>query len=53
VKPGILVGTPQQVIDRVGEYARAGVEQLNVALRAPFDVEGLERFVDAVMPAFA
>ena len=52
VKPGILVGTPAQVIERIGEYARAGVQQLNLALRAPFDVAGLELFADAVMPAF-
>jgi alkanesulfonate monooxygenase SsuD/methylene tetrahydromethanopterin reductase-like flavin-dependent oxidoreductase (luciferase family) len=52
VKPGILIGTPARVIDRVGEYARAGAEAVIVALRAPFDWEGLELFVRDVMPAF-
>lgn len=52
VKPGVLVGTPQQVIDRIGEYADAGVQQLNLALRAPFDVEGLLVFADEILPAF-
>jgi F420-dependent oxidoreductase-like protein len=52
VRPGILVGTPGTVIDRVGEYARAGVEWVILALRAPFDWDGLDLFVRRVMPAF-
>src|SRR5215510_9927305 len=32
VKPGHLIGTPAQVRDRVGEYARAGAEWLILAL---------------------
>jgi alkanesulfonate monooxygenase SsuD/methylene tetrahydromethanopterin reductase-like flavin-dependent oxidoreductase (luciferase family) len=53
VKPGILIGTPARVIDRIGEYARAGAEWVILALRAPFDWNGLELFVRDVMPAFA
>jgi F420-dependent oxidoreductase-like protein len=52
VKPGHLIGTPAQVSDRIGEYARAGAEWLIVALRAPFDWDGLDLFVREVMPAF-
>ena len=52
VRPGILVGTPAQVIDRVGEYQRAGAEWVILALRAPFDWDGLDLFVRDVMPAF-
>jgi alkanesulfonate monooxygenase SsuD/methylene tetrahydromethanopterin reductase-like flavin-dependent oxidoreductase (luciferase family) len=52
VRPGILVGTPPQVIDRIGEYARRGAEWVILALRAPFDWEGLDLFVREVMPAF-
>jgi alkanesulfonate monooxygenase SsuD/methylene tetrahydromethanopterin reductase-like flavin-dependent oxidoreductase (luciferase family) len=52
VRPGILVGTPAQVVDRIGEYARAGAEWIILALRAPFDFEGLDLFVREVMPAF-
>jgi F420-dependent oxidoreductase-like protein len=51
VRPGILVGTPAQVVDRIGEYARAGAEWVILALRAPFDWEGLDLFVREVMPA--
>ena len=48
-----LKGSTQQVIDRIGEYADAGAEMVIVALRAPFDVEGLDRFAAEVLPAFA
>jgi F420-dependent oxidoreductase-like protein len=51
LEPGMLIGTPAQVIDRIAEYAGGGAEWIILALRAPFDVEGLEVFVDEVMPA--
>ncbi|MBI4517272.1 MAG: TIGR03560 family F420-dependent LLM class oxidoreductase [Deltaproteobacteria bacterium] len=53
MEPGILIGTPQQVIDRIGEYQRAGAGWIMVALRGPFDLDGLRVFIDDVMPAFA
>jgi alkanesulfonate monooxygenase SsuD/methylene tetrahydromethanopterin reductase-like flavin-dependent oxidoreductase (luciferase family) len=53
VRPGILVGMPAEVVDRIGEYQRHGAEWVILALRAPFDWEGLEIFVRDVMPAFA
>jgi alkanesulfonate monooxygenase SsuD/methylene tetrahydromethanopterin reductase-like flavin-dependent oxidoreductase (luciferase family) len=52
VEPGMLIGTPQQVIDRVEEYRGAGAEWIIVALRAPFDWESYELFIDRVLPAF-
>jgi len=52
VRPGILVGTPAQVVDRIGAYAKSGAEWVILALRAPFDWEGLELFVRDVLPAF-
>ena len=52
VKPGHLLGTPERVRDRLAEYDRAGVEWVILALRAPFDWEGLELFIDEVMPHF-
>ena len=53
IEPGMLIGTPRQAIDRIGEYARAGAEWTIVALRPPFDWESLELLIDEVMPAFA
>lgn len=52
LEPGMLVGTVPQVIDRIGEYQRAGADWIIVALRAPFDREGFELFVEEVQPAF-
>jgi len=53
MEPGMLIGTPQQVIDRIGQYVERGVQWIILALRAPFDVEGLQAFIDAVMPVFS
>ncbi len=52
MEPGMLIGTPQQVIDRIGQYVRSGAEWIILALRAPFDVDGLQVFINEVMPAF-
>ena len=35
----------------VGAYAEAGAEWVIVAMRAPFDRDGLERFAAEVIPA--
>lgn len=48
VKPGVLTGSDGQVIDRIGEYVTAGADQVNLALRAPFDIDTLERFSAAM-----
>jgi alkanesulfonate monooxygenase SsuD/methylene tetrahydromethanopterin reductase-like flavin-dependent oxidoreductase (luciferase family) len=48
----MLIGTPAQVIDRIGEYQRAGCEWVIIALRAPFDWESYELLIDRVLPAF-
>lgn len=52
VKPGHLLGTPSRVCDRLGEYERAGAEWVILALRAPFDWDGLHLFIEEVMPHF-
>lgn len=44
VKPGVLSGSDDEMIDRIGQYVEAGADQVNIALRAPFDLESLERF---------
>ena len=48
VRPGVLTGTDAEVIDRIGAYVEAGAEQVNLALRAPFDEEALDRFAEAL-----
>jgi F420-dependent oxidoreductase-like protein len=48
VRPGVLMGTDQEIVDRIGEYVEAGAEQVNIAVRAPWDPEALERFAQLV-----
>jgi len=43
VRPGVLTGSDDEVAARVGSYIEAGADQINIAMRAPFDVDGLER----------
>ncbi len=52
IETGMLIGTPQEVIDRIAAYVQAGADWIIVALRAPFDIDGLQVFIDTVMPAF-
>lgn len=49
---GMLAGTPKEVIARVGEYADAGAEHINIALRPPVDMAAFQAFIDEVMPCF-
>ena len=53
VRPGVLMGSVAEVVDRIGAYRDAGAEWLILAMRAPFDVEGLDRFAADVLPQFA
>jgi F420-dependent oxidoreductase-like protein len=48
VRPGVLGGSDAEVVDRIGQYVEAGAEQVNLALRAPFDAGALERFATAL-----
>ncbi|MGI8792855.1 MAG: TIGR03560 family F420-dependent LLM class oxidoreductase [Acidimicrobiales bacterium] len=43
VRPGVLMGSDDQVRDHIGRYAEAGATQINIAMRAPWDRDGLER----------
>ncbi len=51
VKPGVLSGSVQEMVDKVGAYVGAGAQWVILAMRAPFDDDGLERFATEVMPA--
>jgi F420-dependent oxidoreductase-like protein len=53
IRPSALTGSTTEIVDRLGEYADAGADWVMVALRAPFDVDGLDRFASEVMPALA
>jgi F420-dependent oxidoreductase-like protein len=44
VRGGVLSGSDDEIVDRIGQYVEAGADQVNIALRAPFDLEAVERF---------
>ncbi len=54
VRPGVLTGSEDQVLDRIACYVDAGADQVNIALRAStgggptWDVDALERFAVAL-----
>lgn len=52
IAEGMLLGTPQQIIDRIGRYQEAGATWLSAVLRGPIDLEGLQVFLEDVVPAF-
>ena len=45
---GCFAGSDEEVLDRVGQYVDAGADQINIALRAPFDIDALERLSTAL-----
>jgi F420-dependent oxidoreductase-like protein len=49
---GAIFGPPQQVVDKLGEYAEAGAERVSVAIRPPVDWDSLQSYIEDVMPAF-
>ncbi len=48
VRPGVLSGSEAEVMDRIGEYVDAGADQVNIALRAPFDSDAVARLAAAL-----
>jgi F420-dependent oxidoreductase-like protein len=48
VRPGVLMGSPDQLVDRIGEYVEAGVDQINIAMRAPWQLELLDLATEAI-----
>lgn len=43
VRPGVLTGSDEEIIDKVGRYLETGVEQINISMRAPWLTDDLER----------
>lgn len=48
VRPGVLSGSDDEIVDRIGQYVDAGADQVNIALRAPFQLDPIERFAAAL-----
>ena len=48
---GTILGTPAQGLDGLMRYVEAGAQEINVALRAPWDPEALDVYLEEIMPA--
>lgn len=48
VRPGVLMGSPHEMVDAIGRYVDAGAQQINVAVRSPFEIAALERMAAAI-----
>lgn len=49
-QPNVIVGSPEQVVERIGAYRDAGVEEIMVQRMDLDDVEGLQIIADDVLP---
>ncbi|MDZ7728516.1 MAG: TIGR03560 family F420-dependent LLM class oxidoreductase [Dehalococcoidia bacterium] len=50
---GVVIGTPDQAIERVKQYEEAGAKRVNIALRPPVDWDALHAWEQEVIPALA
>ena len=51
VRAGALTGTPDEAVARTLAYLHAGATDVNIALRAPWDEEALDAWLEHVLPA--
>ncbi len=50
VADGALLCTPEAAVDRIMEYVNAGADEINIALRAPWNAEALDAYLTDIMP---
>ena len=48
VRPGVVLGSQAQMVDRIGQYVEAGADQVNIAMRAPWDIASLDHLAGAI-----
>jgi F420-dependent oxidoreductase-like protein len=48
VRSGVMIGSPDQLVQRIGEYVEAGADQINIAMRAPWDLSLLDLATEAI-----
>ena len=51
VTAGALTGTPDDAVEQIAAFRRAGADLVNVALRFPVDRDALDAYLDVVVPA--
>lgn len=49
---GSLIGSVQEVTDRIGAYADTGINGLNIAFRPPIEWDEFDAFTEEVLPVF-
>jgi alkanesulfonate monooxygenase SsuD/methylene tetrahydromethanopterin reductase-like flavin-dependent oxidoreductase (luciferase family) len=49
---GLLVGTVDEVIERMESFVQAGAQGINIATRPPIDHDAFEAFIEQVLPHF-
>ena len=50
VKKSAVAGSSSAMVEQIGRYQEAGADWINLGLRAPFDLDALERFASDVLP---
>jgi F420-dependent oxidoreductase-like protein len=50
IREGALLCTPDAASDRILEYVESGADEINIALRAPWDDAALEVYLEEVIP---
>ena len=50
IEGGALLCTPTEATDRINAYREAGASMVNIALRAPWDTDALDAYLDEVIP---
>lgn len=48
VEPGLLRNSEEEVRDKIGRYVEAGADQINIAVRAPWSLDGIERLAACI-----
>ncbi|MBK5221842.1 MAG: TIGR03560 family F420-dependent LLM class oxidoreductase [Acidimicrobiia bacterium] len=48
VRAGVLMGSEQQMVEHLGRYVEAGAQQINLAMRAPWQLDHLEMMAAAI-----
>ncbi len=51
IRPSVFTGSIQQMVDHAAAFCSTGASTLILAMRAPFDRDGLEHFAAEVIPA--
>ena len=49
VRPGVLMGSDEQIVDTIGRFVDAGADQVNIAMRAPWLSEELDRLAPLII----